>query len=94
MIKMHVYRVKWLDPVKVDLKENLTVYSIPPPGSGVLTAYILNILDDLLPRDKAARKDPMTYHRIAEAFKHAFAYRTKLADPEFSPEVNEVVVFY
>lgn len=90
---MHVYRVKWLDPVKVDLTGNLTVYSIPPPGSGVLTAYILNILDDLLPRDKAARKDPLTYHRIAEAFKHAFAYRTKLADPAFSPEVDEVIKF-
>ena len=65
------------------------MYSIPPPGSGVLTAYILNILDAFLLQDSTG-KDPLTYHRIAEAFKYAYAQRTKLADPDFAPEVEEV----
>lgn len=66
------------------------MYSIPPPGSGALTAYTLNILKDLLPLKKETARDPLTYHRIAEAFKHAFAFRTKLADPYFSEEIYKV----
>jgi gamma-glutamyltranspeptidase/glutathione hydrolase/leukotriene-C4 hydrolase len=65
---------------------------MPPPGSGVLTAFILNILDGHLIGQKTGKqsRDPTNYHRIAEAFKHAYAQRTKLADPRFVPEVNEV----
>ena len=40
--------------------------------------------------DAATSKDPVTYHRIAEAFKHAYGQRTKLGDPKFVPEVREV----
>ena len=82
-------RIKWVAPVKVQLNDELIMYSIPPPGSGVLTAYILNILDAFLLQDSTG-KDPLTYHRIAEAFKYAYAQRTKLADPDFAPEVEEV----
>lgn len=55
-------------------------------------AYIMNILDGhLISQDGSpASRDPKTYHRMAEAFKHAFAQRTKLADPRFEPQVNEV----
>ena len=65
---------------------------MPPPGSGVLTAFILNILDGHLMGQKTgkASRDPKIYHRIAEAFKHAYAQRTKLADPRFVLEVSEV----
>ncbi len=72
------------------LRNNLTMYSLPPPGSGVLTAYIMRILDDGHLDGSGSCRDPVTYHRIAEAFKHAFAQRTKLGDPRFHPEVNEV----
>ena len=69
------------------------MYSMPPPGSGVLAAYIMNILDGYLPKgqqSRAADTESLTYHRMAEAFKHAYAQRTKLADPNFEPEVNDV----
>lgn len=79
----------WADPVKVDLTGDLTLYSTPPPGSGVLLAYIMKILDGLDLR-KTGNKDPLTYHRIAEAFKHSYAQRTKLGDPQFVPEVKQV----
>lgn len=88
--------MEWKEPVKVELHNNLMLYAMPPPGSGVLTAYIMNILDGHLVKDqsreagKAASWNPVTYHRIAEAFKHAYAWRTKLADPAFVPEVQEV----
>ncbi|KAK4015774.1 Gamma-glutamyl transpeptidase [Daphnia magna] len=86
------YRTEWMEPVAVDLSDNLTLYSIPSPGSGVLVAYIMNMLDDRLPleRDVPRSLDPLTYHRITEAFKHAFAQRTKLGDPRFVPEVYQL----
>ena len=61
-------------------------------GSGVLVAYVMNMIDEHLPRrrDIPLAMNPLTYHRIAEAFKHAFAQRTKLADPKFAPEVVQV----
>lgn len=80
-----------MEPIRVQLKGNLTMYSMPPPGSGVLTAYIMKTLDEYFYQaDAAASKDPVTYHRIAEAFKHAYGQRTNLGDPKFVPEVREV----
>lgn len=77
----------------MELNNNLTLYSIPPPGSGILTAFILKVLDGHLKGEKTgkASRGPTNYHRIVEAFKHAFAQRPKLADPHFVPEVNEVI---
>ncbi len=84
-----------MEPVRVELKDNLVMYSMPPPGSGVLAAYILNTLDIFAQESQARTSDtePLTYHRIAEAFKHAYAQRTKLADPRFEPQVTEVNKF-
>ena len=81
-----------MDPVQSKLKDNRTLYSMPPPGSGVLTAFIMNILEGYLPKGKSGSEDTesLTYHRMTEAFKHAYAQRTKLADPNFEPEVNDV----
>lgn len=86
-----------MDPISANLGSEFTLYSIPPPGSGALVAYILNMLMDTFPakKDRVGGKhkgftDPLIYHRVIEAFKFAFAKRTKLADPAFVPEVNEV----
>jgi gamma-glutamyltranspeptidase/glutathione hydrolase/leukotriene-C4 hydrolase len=61
-------------------------------GSGIFTAFILNILEGHLEGENTgkASHSPTNYHRIAEAFKHAYAHRTKLGDPRFVPEVNQV----
>lgn len=84
---------EWMEPVRVELKDNLVMYSMPPPGSGVLAAYIINILDIYAQESqtRTSDTDPLTYHRMAEAFKHAYAQRTKLADPRFVPEVAQVI---
>ena len=81
------------------MQGNLTMYTNPLPGSGVLLAFILNILDGHLPHkseDKSKNdfKDPLTYHRIVEAFKFAFAQRAKLGDPAFQPQVLRVSPIY
>ena len=88
-----ISRADWVDPVKVTLND-LELYSIPPPGSGVLTAYMLNILKSYLADTNGVdlSEESLTYHWIAEAYKHAYAQRTKLADPVYEPEVYEVII--
>ena len=85
-----------MEPAKVELYGGFTLYSMPPPASGALMGYMLNILDtyDLIRKSAKAdvADDPLTYHWITEAIKHAYAQRTKLADPRFVPEVNDVSI--
>jgi len=88
------YHADWVDPVEMQMQDNLTMYTSPLPGSGVLLAFILNILDGHLPRKSENQtidvEDPLIYHRMTEAFKFAFAQRTNLGDPVFEPQVLEL----
>lgn len=62
------------------------LFSAPPPGSGVLLAFILKILDgynfDKHSLD-SINNTVLTYHRMIEAFKYAYAKRTELGDLNF-----------
>lgn len=68
------------------------LYSTPPPGSGALLAFALNILQEFnlsLEDDEA-----LLYHRITEAFKWTYGQRSKLGDPldaDITSYVNELV---
>eukprot|EP00249_Psilotum_nudum_P008283 c21165_g1_i2 orf=285-1919(+) len=76
------YRVKIREPVVAHILGS-TVLGMPPPSSGgACLILILNIL--------AAYKVPslavmgsLGLHRIIEAFKHAYAVRMNLSDPDF-----------
>lgn len=85
-------RAEWVEPIVAELGDNLTLYSMSSSGSGVLVAYIMNILNEHLPqkRDVPLPLNPLTYHRIVEAFKHGYAQRTKLGDPKYLPEMAQV----
>ena len=79
-------RPVWRNPVKVSLSNGgYTLYSVPPPGSGLLLGFILNILDDykLSPESLRGNEANVTYQRIIEAFKHAYARRTEMGDEDF-----------
>lgn len=70
------------------LSQGITLYSVPPPGSGTILALILNILDGYNFNEtsiSSIERAILTDHRIVEAFKFAFAKRTELGDPEFLP---------
>ena len=89
-------RVQVTEPVKVHLGNGLWLHSVPPPGSGIILAYILNIMENynLTPKDA---KDPLMYHRLIEAFKWGYAYRSRLGDPvdtNITHDVNQVRAFF
>lgn len=87
---MQGYRVHWVEPAKVHLSSlDMTFYSIPPPVSGAIMAYILNIIDNYNfgPEDDG----PLLYHRVTEAFKWGFALRTELGDPLGDKEIRKNV---
>lgn len=72
------YQVKWLKPVEATLKGGEKIYSMPLSGSGPLLIFIMNLL-----KDYDLKHDTLSYHRIIEAYKIAYARRSELADPEF-----------
>lgn len=87
MEDMANYQPKWDEPIQSKLTNgNVTMYSGPPPGSGVLVTFAMNILDGLLP----AQNDLISYQRIAETFKYMYGRRTELGDPAYT-DITELV---
>ncbi|XP_023246184.1 glutathione hydrolase 1 proenzyme-like [Copidosoma floridanum] len=72
------YRVNWTEPL-VGKIGNVTVYTAPPPGSGALLVFMMNVLQGLVP----ANDENVMWQRIIETFKWAYAKRTELGDPHF-----------
>ncbi|KAG1663987.1 Glutathione hydrolase 1 proenzyme [Nymphon striatum] len=80
------YKVRWKDPLTTKFKSNMTLYTMRPPSSGALIAYILNIMEgyNLTQEDLGSlEKYALTEHRLVEAEKFAYALRTKLGDEDF-----------
>lgn len=80
-------------PLETELK-GFTMLSNPPPGSGCLIALALKIMEgynwkaeDINSNEKA----PLTFHRIIEALKFAYAPYTFLTDPNFNNNTAKIV---
>lgn len=82
---MLFFRVEIDETFPVNLKSGYTIHVGPPPSSGIMLAYILRILDGILPAPDAS----LDAHRFVEAFKFGFGERSRLGDHKFV-NVSEV----
>lgn len=85
-------RTRFSDSMMFDINGK-KVYVTPPPASGVLIGFILNILKGFK-FNKASMQSLddkiLTHHRIIEAYKFAYGKRTEIGDTEFN-NLDEVV---
>ena len=76
--------------------DNLDMHTMGAPSGGPVVMAILNILKgyNFKREDIETRaKKPLTYHRIIEAMKFAFAEKSREGDPDFNHEYEQVVSF-
>lgn len=67
------------------LRDDNTLYTVPLPSSGAILVFMMNLL-----KDYDLQHNAISYHRITEAFKFAFAKRTFLGD-EPTEEIKEMM---
>lgn len=75
----YAFRVEIEEAFAVKLKSGHTIHAGPPPGSGIILAFILRILDGILPAPNAG----LDAHRLVEAFKFGYGKRSHLGDHNF-----------
>ncbi len=78
----------------VKLRNGLNAYSTPPPGSGAINGFILNVMDNYDLTEDDLNDEALLIHRITESFKWAYGQRSRLGDPfdaNITQEVNELV---
>lgn len=76
------------EALRVDLADDLTMFTQPVPGSGIIASIILRIMKKFdYYQAKASDLDfDLFYHRLVEAFKYGYAQRAGLEDKPDSPE--------
>ncbi|XP_049516811.1 scoloptoxin SSD14 isoform X2 [Dermacentor silvarum] len=92
MEDLRSYRPTWEPAASVTLQDGRVLYTAPPPGGGVVYAYIMAIMDAFRNNVSAElQNDALTLHRFVEACKFGFAKRSLLGDPRFE-DVRDVLL--
>ncbi|XP_072764800.1 scoloptoxin SSD14 isoform X2 [Anoplolepis gracilipes] len=86
MQDLNEYKVSWDQPIQTNLSGGIKLFTTGLPGSGAVLSFILNVLDsyDFTPASMADfNATTLTYHRMIETFKYAYALRSNLGDGAF-----------
>lgn len=83
------YRVRWESEnhVNASLLNGHTLYTTPLPSSGVLLAFIMNVIKDLYTENHI-----IYWQRVVEAYKHAYGQRSNLGDAQIEQEMRTVIL--
>lgn len=93
MKDLNEYRVSWDQPIQTNLSGDIKLFTTGLPGSGAVLSFILNVLDGygFTPDSMIDFNTTiLTYHRMIETFKYAYALRTDLGDGAFI-DMTEVI---
>ena len=87
LLHVTLHRPEWLAPLSAPIGDGFMVHSVPPPASGAILIFWLHVLKyyNFVPEDEC---DTLTYHRLVEALKWAYAERTHMGDP-FDPDISD-----
>lgn len=87
------YSPRMKTPSKMTLRNGLTLYSSTIPSSGALLAFMIGVLDGYSdPNQKVVKNTTLpvlTFHRMVETLKYAYAYRNQMEDSD-TPQMNQV----
>ncbi|KAF5306948.1 hypothetical protein FQA39_LY00178 [Lamprigera yunnana] len=86
---LKAYKPVWNKPVVADVPNNLTLYSIPLPGSGPILTFILNMMKNFLHSNNI--NDYINWQRITEAFKFGYGKRSELGDAPFVEGIENLI---
>lgn len=84
-------------PLVINLASDLTMFTQPPPGSGIVLSIILRVMKELgyykkLKPQSSFESSSLYYHRLVEAFKFAYAQRAGLEDkPDDSNRMKQLM---
>ncbi|CAK8675843.1 unnamed protein product [Clavelina lepadiformis] len=83
------YNVEEKEAMKIQLPFLNKILVVPPlPSGGPILGMIMLIMDSYnITSEIFGQNTTLCWHRTVEAFKHAFAARTKFEDPDFNAEV-------
>ncbi|KAL4229164.1 Gamma-glutamyltranspeptidase 1 [Mactra antiquata] len=88
------YTTRTEPALEYTFRGNDKIFVPTSPSGGAVLIFILNILDGYgLTKDdfNSKEKKILTYHRIIEAFKFAYAKRTDMADEIYWPSVKQLI---
>lgn len=88
----HNYEALVADAESIDITENLTLHTTSVPSGGLITAFIIQLMQQYNFNSTWFDNDytkSLFYHRLIEAFKFGFAHRGHLGD-EDTPEIRDV----
>lgn len=82
---LNKYKVRVSRALEAKISNNLTLFTQPVPGSGIVLSVILRIMKELnyyknIRPQQSFREASLFYHHLAEAFKYAYAQRAGLED--------------